>query len=76
MRYATVDTKKAVAAGIASLCRVKSPDGKRMIVSERDVLYSERLSGYLTVEERIAALGGRLVSDTDIKLNISKNIWT
>lgn len=75
MRYATVDTKKAVAAGIAALGRVKSPDGKRMIVSERDVLYSERLSGYLTVEERIAALGGRLVSDTDIKLNISKNIW-
>ena len=75
MRYATVEKDKAEGVGINTRGRITSADGTRIVISERDVLYCEKLAGFPSVEERVKFLGGELTGDTEIKLKISKNKW-
>lgn len=71
MKYVICNKDKALAAGFHELGHKMK--GTMMLLNEREVIISPRLSG--TLEERASALGGRTYSRTGVFHYVKQNKW-
>lgn len=70
MRYVIANRKKAEAAHFRT--GGHRADELTVILNEKEVMNNQSLADYATLQEKAAAIGGEIYSDTEIMSKINK----